>query len=102
MPRSDDEDSTMYGDQDEENSVSQVSDDDEGEDIGYNRRSGKSNRIQDSEDDDDDDDEEEEEEDEEEARKVSSTRFCSLPLSLLTRFFLIGSRRFYCRRRRRI
>jgi hypothetical protein len=67
MSRSEDEDSNMYGDQGEDNSVSQVSDE-EGEDIGY-RRSGKSNRIHD--DVDDDDDEEEEEEDEEEARKVN-------------------------------
>lgn len=69
MSRSDDEDSNLYGDQDEDNSMTQNSDD-EGEDIGYNR---KRNPIDDNDDDDDDDDEDEEEdeEDEEEARKVA-------------------------------
>lgn len=67
MSRSDDEDSNLY-DQDEDNSISHRSDDDEGEDIGYSTRKG--NTIADDDDDDDDEDEEEEEEDEEEARKV--------------------------------
>ncbi|RCI04677.1 Transcription elongation factor spt6 [Rhizopus stolonifer] len=66
MSRSDDEVTNMYGDQDEENSLVQNSDE-EGEDIGYSR---KGNMINDD-DDDDDDDEEEEDEDEEEARKIA-------------------------------
>lgn len=67
MSRSDDEDSNLY-DQDEENSISHRSDD-EGEDLGFSSRKG--NNIADDDDDDDDEDEEEEEEDEEEARKVN-------------------------------
>lgn len=63
MSKSDDEDSNMYGDQDEENSITQNSDE-EGEDIGYNRKTTGLGS-------DDDDDEEEEDEDEEEARKVN-------------------------------
>jgi hypothetical protein len=65
MSRSDDEDSNLFGDEQDDNSVTQHSDE-EGEDIGYNR---KRNPINDD-DEDDDEDEEEEEEDEEEARKV--------------------------------
>lgn len=65
MSRSDDEDSNLY-DQDEDNSITHNSDE-EGEDIQYSR---KGNVINDDDDDDDDDDEEEEDEDEEEARKV--------------------------------
>ncbi|CAO3647097.1 unnamed protein product [Mucor fragilis] len=68
MSRSDDEDSNVY-DQDEDNSISHRSDDEEGEEIGYSSRKG--NNIADDDDDDDDEDEEEEEEDEEEARKVA-------------------------------
>jgi hypothetical protein len=66
MSRSDEEDSNLYGDQDEDNSTSQNSDE-EGEDIGYPR---KGNTINEEDEDEDDEDEEEEEEDEEEARKV--------------------------------
>lgn len=66
MSRSDEENSNLYGDQDEDNHISQNSDE-EGEDVGYSR---KGNIINDDDDDDDDEDEEEEEEDEEEARKV--------------------------------
>jgi transcription elongation factor SPT6 len=76
MSRSDDEDSNLYGDEQDDNSVAQNFDE-EGEDIGYNR---KRNPINDD-DDDDDEDEEEEEEDEEEARKVKlapKTRLFSL------------------------
>ncbi|KAG2212645.1 hypothetical protein INT47_000622 [Mucor saturninus] len=63
MSKSDDEDSNLYGDQDEDNSVTQNSDE-EGEEIGYNRKNSGLGS-------DDDDDEEEEDEDEEEARKVA-------------------------------
>lgn len=62
MSRSDDEDSNLYGDQDETNSIAQNSDE-EGEEIGYGHKTAGIGS-------DDDDDEEEEDEDEEEARKV--------------------------------
>ncbi|KAI8357781.1 SH2 domain-containing protein [Blakeslea trispora] len=67
MSRSDDEDSNLYGDQDEDNSIAQNSDE-EGEDIGYSR---KGNMINDDDEDDDDEEDEEEDDDEEEARKIA-------------------------------
>lgn len=92
MSRSDDEDSNLY-DQDEENSISHRSDD-EGEEIGFSSRKG--NNIADDDDDDDDEDEEEEEEDEEEARKVNCPSKKKQIVKKELTMYLLDCRRLYC------